>query len=1207
MTAKGTASVLFQLFLFCLTVCNAWSPTLANAQSYAPITGRVLDEQQHSIAAASVIVTVAGTAESFQTVSDSSGRFAVAVPASVSEYLLYASFQGFEPERRRVVRSEESVTITLKARVASLPIVNVRARLSRPNRSLASGPPVGTAGNDRSVDGIVGALDPEARATVSGQALLVPGVNVGPEGISALGADPSQNRTILNGATFAGDVLPQTVRSSTRLTTSAWDPAIGGFSGVLTSVNVSRGTNIIERNARTNTDFISLNSVGAPAPFLNTIGLDFGGAGPLVLDSRFYAYGIRFSHSGTSLGGVPYATDMFESKPSADSLDRLAAVLKDLGVPVVTSLRGGGNSSATAVARFDFVPPSVGDTARPKSAWTFTGVGNLDWSERVGMGPSTFGPITSNASTKRFLLQMLNSHYFDRRGSVLSETSGAVGADVWDESPESDLPNGRVRLGSSGGDSVLELSPVTFGGNGSGAVREHSVRLEITNQTSFFVRGNETLPVKVQFESRVEKTSGIDALHERGTFEFPSIEAVSANKPSAFYRELGPRPFEFLRARNSVSLTSEVFRPKFWIVSGLRVDAQSADGGAREYSTVESGVVTSSHMFDLSISPRVGANWYYKGRSGINSSGTRLSVINQAGPHVRAGMGLFVGEARRANLRAVGISSAGTNATAIQCVGVAAPRPAWSDYGRDSSTVPKSCFQRSEFGGSQVHSTVFDQGYSPPRSLRSSLGWTGHMLGNYLSIDLTQSWNFRQNSVEDTNLRLNPAFNLRAEAFRPVFVSPTAIDPFTGLVSSILARPDTERSSVRAIGSKFRGFGRTLTLYAVPTLPQTLGVSTFGYSFASSSIATNGFDNTTGGDPRHVERGADRYTSTHTIFFQGAKQFTKFGVTAFVRARSGLPYTPLVGSDINGDGLKNDRAFIFDVKEPGDATLGSGLQALMQRSPRETACLLRQIGTIAKQNSCRGPWAFANALSVFFYSPLPRTADRALVSFSVVNPIGGLDRLMHGSRALRGWGTTSTPDPILLTVRSFDRAADAFQYDVNPTFGHSLTLIQNTFKLAVEVHIDMAPSFRAQRLVLEMREQPARVATRAAVDVLKKRLERRNFTDLYGVMIANADSFALSREQVEFMEIRRARLLKVRDSLFLPLAERLVALPPSYDVNSALSDIERTAAAGWNAIYAEKPFLNAILSSGQKRLLFPDIYAMLTVDGFSRRFYFGGY
>jgi hypothetical protein len=42
-----------------------------------------------------------------------------------------------------------------------------------------------------------------------------------------------------------------------------------------------------------------------------------------------------------------------------------------------------------------------------------------------------------------------------------------------------------------------------------------------------------------------------------------------------------------------------------------------------------------------------------------------------------------------------------------------------------------------------------------------------------------------------------------------------------------------------------------------------------------------------------------------------------FSVAATRRAASGAPFTPVVDGDINGDGLWNDRAFVFS---PATAT-----------------------------------------------------------------------------------------------------------------------------------------------------------------------------------------------------------------------------------------------------------------------------------------------
>src|SRR2546427_6285041 len=72
---------------------------------------------------------------------------------------------------------------------------------------------------------------------------------------------------------------------------------------------------------------------------------------------------------------------------------------------------------------------------------------------------------------------------------------------------------------------------------------------------------------------------------------------------------------------------------------------------------------------------------------------------------------------------------------------------------------------------------------------------------------------------------------------------------------------------------------------------------------------------------------------------------------------SGPPSTPIAGSDINGDGAKNDRAFIFNPALTADTAIANGMQALLAAAPSPIrSCLRRQLGGIAGPNSCTGPW-----------------------------------------------------------------------------------------------------------------------------------------------------------------------------------------------------------------------------------------------------------
>jgi hypothetical protein len=137
-----------------------------------------------------------------------------------------------------------------------------------------------------------------------------------------------------------------------------------------------------------------------------------------------------------------------------------------------------------------------------------------------------------------------------------------------------------------------------------------------------------------------------------------------------------------------------------------------------------------------------------------------------------------------------------------------------------------------------------------------------------------------------------------------------------------------------------------------------------------------------------------------------------------------LPYTPVVGGDINGDGFSNDRAFIFDPAKTSDATLAAGMRSLLESgsgSARE--CLNSQLGHIAARNSCQGPWTTTANLTFSFNPVKVRMPQRANISFQLSNPLGAADVLLHGENRLHGWGQTFIPTSQLLFVRGFDQTA----------------------------------------------------------------------------------------------------------------------------------------------------------------------------------------
>jgi hypothetical protein len=231
------------------------------------LRGRVVTDSGVAIVGADVIVTMAPGAETFRERTDAAGRYAITIPDGTGEYLVYIGILGRRPFRRRVTRASGDsalvVDATLPVATATLATVRVQARRPRPARSLGTDASPGTVGTDRTVDGIVGALPPEQLGNIDSLATLVPGLAVTAAGVQAFGLGADANARTLNGLTFDGAELPRDARTTTRFSTSPWDPTRGGFSGALAATTLAAGGNISGRTGRLTVDAPAL-QVGDP-------------------------------------------------------------------------------------------------------------------------------------------------------------------------------------------------------------------------------------------------------------------------------------------------------------------------------------------------------------------------------------------------------------------------------------------------------------------------------------------------------------------------------------------------------------------------------------------------------------------------------------------------------------------------------------------------------------------------------------------------------------------------------------------------------------------------------------------------------------------------------------------------------------------------------------------------------------------------------
>jgi hypothetical protein len=1200
-------------------------PTVAAAQAkHHVIRGRVTTDSGVVIAGADVIVTIAPTAETIASKSDSSGGYAVAVTNPTGEYLLYVGALGRRPFRQRVnitaVDSTAVIDVRLAAAVTQVAGVRVQARKVRPTPSLSGDRGFGTDATDKTYDGVTNALSPDQQGDLAAMASFVPGLALTSGGVSAFGLGAESNSTTLNGLAFGAGDLPRDAQTTTRFRTSPWDPTAGGFNGVQTAVQLGAGGNITRRRGHVTLDAPSLQFSDAVSSRLGqeytNIALDAGGTGAFRLDKYFYNYGIhgaRRTAPVASLADLDPAA-LAASGISVDSAQHLVQLLGGLGVPLTTSgvPHQRTTTSASYVERFDLAPAPTPPNGVPGSTRAITVYGRYARSEAQTLAPTAVAGYSGATTAAMGGLQGLYAKYFGKDGDYVNELTSSVSLDDNRGTPYVELPSGSVLIASDVG-----LGSLAFGGNSALRSDSRGWTWETINQTDFMANGKQSLPMKIYVQSRFDGYTQSLAANRLGRFGFNSLADVAANRPASYSRTLNA-PDRSGGEWIGAAAVGGNWTPtnRFGMTGGVRIDANAFTAAPRYNSDVERifGVRTDHAPNAVSISPRIGFNWRYSPNSNGFSMMTNGAATEMRGPmSIRGGVGKFRG-ILPSTLLADAIANTGLPGGMQQllCVGSAVPVADWRAFAADPSTVPSSCADgASSFADTARGVTLFAHDYDAPESWRASLGWTDtNLLNAYVAIDGTYSLNLHQPGTIDLNFAGAPRFTLADEANRPVFVSPSSIVPSTGSLAAIDARTTDTFGRVNERVSDLRGDARQIAVTAIPNMRFSWGVAIFGYTYSDARTRQRGFDATTAGDPRAAEWAAAPFTPRHQFTFQYSRFWFggSLGLSAGLRTSSGLPFTPTVAGDINGDGLSNDRAFVFDPAHAPTATVANDLRALMASgSEAARVCLAAQTGRIAARNSCVGPWFTTMNANVGLYN-VPHTDKRLRAFVNFANLPGALDELLHGDSRLHGWGALPLPVATLYQVRGFDQATNAFVYRVNPRFGASspaTTTRRNPFRITLDVQVDLGRSVPEQQVEQNIRVRPSLYGTRATADTIKARYMRTQFSDIYAVMLRYSDSLALSRDQVERLQAQQIVLKARADSIFARLAQYLVALPSDYDVKDAAKHVTEAGDAVWQVIYAERDFLQRTLAPGQIALLPGAIREMITTPGFKGRFFFG--
>ena len=1036
------------------------------------LTGIVRDSAGQPVADAIVEATSLETQVVRTTKTDPRGRYTLLFPDGGGQYRLIVRAIGKTPVMRTVARTADEdrlvTNITLGAPPTRLQDVVVRGNQG-PRVDIAGGLP--TPGSiERNFNPNQTARLPIDAGDLTILATLVPGVvsvsgtDSTAAGFSVAGQRPSSNNTTLDGLTFGSATVPQDAVRNTRVITNSYDVARGQFSGGQVASTTRSGTNTTQGSSnyslRDDDLSVALDDSTAFTQGYTQHQLSAGFGGPLVKNKAFYFISgqgrLRDDGLQSLLSASP--ASMVRLGLAPDSASRFLSYLNSQGLPLATddSLTNRATRDLSGLARFDLnlsqnhTLTLRGDARQNRVEPT--GVGTLSVPSSGGTTRSSGGGVMATLSSRfgRKVINELRTYY-----SGTSQHGESF----------SDLPQGRVQVVSALPGGTQSVSNLSFGGNSGLAQRRSSSGLEISEELSL-LPGDAAHRLKLGVLFNSTSSRQVVANNLTGTFTFTSLADLESGNASSFTRTLRATD-RASTSRNGALYVGDTWRasPALQVTYGARLE-HSGFGHAPAYNELVDqvfGFRTDRLPSETHLSPRAGFTFTIASRE----EQPALPLLT-----LRGGLGEFRSPIPSA-LAAAAQSATGLPAAELQlvCVGSGVPFPDWSAYLQDPASIPEQCLG----GGSQLPTqspqvTIFDPAFGAPRAWRGSLGLL-HRRGTWgFGLDLGLARGVSQSGYTDRNLG-DPRFTLATESNRPVFVPQGLIDPNSGISPLAASRRDARFGQVLLLDSRLGSKSASLTLSAngITRGGMTVNASyTWTHSRDQGSSSElggqRGFAGQTAGlNPNDREWARSDFERRHAFLTTVTWPFSAaFELTGIGRMTSGSPYTPLVSGDLNGDGSRNDRAFIYSVASAPDTAIANGMTRLLAGASAGAAkCLRSQLGQIAARNSCTGPWQPSLDLQLN-YKPAWLGLNRRLqISLVTQNLLAGVDRLVHGAEHLHGWGQLARPSSALLSVRGFDPASARYLYTVNERFGATgagATAIRNPFQVGIQVRYTLGTS-----------------------------------------------------------------------------------------------------------------------------------------------------
>jgi hypothetical protein len=1007
------------------------------------------------------------------TKTDPRGRYTLLFPDGGGQYRLIVRSIGKTPLMRTVARQTDEdrlvANFTMGAPVAQLEEIVVRGRRGPPGGDAGGPPTPGSTEKTLNANQVarlpIDASDLAILATLAPGVVAIPGSDSTAAAFSVAGQRPTSNSVTLDGLTFGGTSVPQDAVRTVRIITNSYDVARGQFSGGQVASTTMNGTNSVSGTANyaLRDRDLALNT-GEDSPFAqgytqNQISGGIGG--PFVRNKAFYflsAQGrLRDDGLQSLLSASPASLTRLGLEP--DSARGFLDFLSTTGLPLATddSTTTRTTDDFSSISRFDLHLTGT-QTLTLRGDWRHsstepTGVSALSVPAAGGTTRSTSGGGMATLSSR------FGNHVLNEFRAYLSGSSQHGAA-------FNQLPQGRVQVVSALDDGSQTVTNLSFGGNSGLSQRRASRGLEVSEEMSL-LPGSASHRIRAGVLYNRSSSSQVIASNLTGTFTFNSLADLEAGTPASFTRTLMPSD----RASTSVNealYAGDIWRPTeaLQVTYGARLE-HSGFGHPPAYNpTVDQvfGFRTDRLPSETHLSPRMGFTLTV-GATGDTPAPPPFTI--------RGGLGDFRSPIPAALAAAAqSATGLGSGETQLVCIGDGVPTPDWNAYIQDPATIPSACV-----GGGSVQLptqspqvTVFDPAFAAPRAWRGSLG-VQHRMGFWtLGLDLSLARGVNQSGYTDRNLG-SPQFHLLSEGGRPVYVPENTIDTARGGLPLSASRLDSRFGQVFLLDSRLgtRSAQATLSVSGITHNGIVLNASytwmrSRDQSSASEGGGVRGFAGQTAGfDPNVREWARSDFERQHSFLATATWPATAaIELTAIGRLTAGTPYTPLVGSDINGDGSRNDRAFIFDPATAPDTAIANGMRRLLAGASVGTRkCLEAQMGTIAARNSCTGPWQPSLDLQLNV-RPMWFGLNRRL-TFAVVtqNLLAGVDQLVHGADDLHGWGQIVRPSSTLLSVHGFDPASGRFLYTVNERFGAtsiSSTAVRVPFQLGLQLRYQLGPA-----------------------------------------------------------------------------------------------------------------------------------------------------